>query len=95
MGEALSEPGEFGEGLVARGRLLLTLTPPADAADTHRPLAESLVLQPLISLQAGHLHPNTRLEVRGWGLSDGGTVRGSIMGLLENCGRIRFMHGTL
>ncbi|KAG9337365.1 hypothetical protein JZ751_028785 [Albula glossodonta] len=65
VGEALSEPGEYGEGLVVRGRLLLALTPPAAAADTHRPLAESLVLQPLISLQDGDLHPNTLLEFSG------------------------------
>ncbi|KAJ8363171.1 hypothetical protein SKAU_G00120020 [Synaphobranchus kaupii] len=65
VGEALSEPGEYGDGLVARGRLLLTLAPPAAAAETHRPLAESLVLQPLLSLQAGRLHPNALLEFSG------------------------------
>ncbi|KAJ8263831.1 hypothetical protein GJAV_G00141790, partial [Gymnothorax javanicus] len=63
VGEALSEPGDYGDGLVARGRLLLALTPPAAAAETHRPLAESLVLQPLLSVQAGH--PDAVLEFSG------------------------------
>ncbi|XP_035261901.1 lysosomal alpha-mannosidase [Anguilla anguilla] len=65
VGEALSEPGEYGEGLVVRGRLLLALTPPSTAAETHRRLAESLVLQPLLSVQSGPLRPNTRLEFSG------------------------------
>uniref|UniRef100_A0AAY4EZV2 Lysosomal alpha-mannosidase n=1 Tax=Denticeps clupeoides TaxID=299321 RepID=A0AAY4EZV2_9TELE len=48
VGEPLSEPGEDGQGgLVARGTLLLALTPPEKAADLHRPLAQSVVLQPL------------------------------------------------
>uniref|UniRef100_A0A8B9KHS8 Alpha-mannosidase n=1 Tax=Astyanax mexicanus TaxID=7994 RepID=A0A8B9KHS8_ASTMX len=53
VGEPLSEPGEFGDGLVVRGRLLLTLTPPETAADAHRPLAQGMVLQPLLSFQDG------------------------------------------
>uniref|UniRef100_A0A673LWT4 Alpha-mannosidase n=1 Tax=Sinocyclocheilus rhinocerous TaxID=307959 RepID=A0A673LWT4_9TELE len=53
VGEPLSEPGEFFDGLVARGRLLLTLTPPNMAADVHRPLAQGMVLQPLLSFQDG------------------------------------------
>uniref|UniRef100_A0A672MJA8 Alpha-mannosidase n=1 Tax=Sinocyclocheilus grahami TaxID=75366 RepID=A0A672MJA8_SINGR len=53
VGEPLSEPGEFSDGLVARGRLLLTLSPPDTAADVHRPLAQGMVLQPLLSFQDG------------------------------------------
>uniref|UniRef100_A0A8C1PA33 Alpha-mannosidase n=1 Tax=Cyprinus carpio TaxID=7962 RepID=A0A8C1PA33_CYPCA len=53
VGEPLSEPGEFFDGLVARGRLLLALTPPKMAADVHRPLAQGMVLQPLLSFQDG------------------------------------------
>uniref|UniRef100_A0A8C9STK8 Lysosomal alpha-mannosidase n=1 Tax=Scleropages formosus TaxID=113540 RepID=A0A8C9STK8_SCLFO len=48
VGEPLSEPGDDNKGLVVRGRLLLALTPPKDAADIHRPLAEALVLEPLL-----------------------------------------------
>ncbi|XP_036385660.1 lysosomal alpha-mannosidase [Megalops cyprinoides] len=65
VGEPLSEPGEYAKGLVVRGRLLLALTPPAAAADTHRPLAEELVLQPLLSLQAKDMRPNAILEFSG------------------------------
>ncbi|XP_072528049.1 lysosomal alpha-mannosidase isoform X1 [Salminus brasiliensis] len=62
VGEPLSEPGQFGDGLIVRGRLLLTLTPPDTAANAHRPLAQGMVLQPLLSFQEGALKPSTRLE---------------------------------
>ncbi|XP_016422265.1 lysosomal alpha-mannosidase-like [Sinocyclocheilus rhinocerous] len=65
VGEPLSEPGEFFDGLVARGRLLLTLTPPNMAADVHRPLAQGMVLQPLLSFQDGTPPANTKLEFSG------------------------------
>eukprot|EP00063_Salmo_salar_P065684 XP_014040519.1 PREDICTED: lysosomal alpha-mannosidase [Salmo salar] len=40
VGEPLNETSDiYPEGLVVRGRLLLSLSPPATAADTHRPLA--------------------------------------------------------
>ncbi|XP_023670401.1 lysosomal alpha-mannosidase [Paramormyrops kingsleyae] len=65
VGEPLSEPGDNNEGLVVRGRLLLHLTPPATAADAHRPLSEETVMQPLLALQAAQLHPNTQLEFSG------------------------------
>ncbi|XP_076867010.1 lysosomal alpha-mannosidase [Brachyhypopomus gauderio] len=65
VGEPLSEPGEFADGLMVRGRLLLTLTPPETAADTHRPLAQGLVLQPMLSFQEGALPHNTKLEFSG------------------------------
>lgn len=65
VGEPLNETSDiYPEGLVVRGRLLLSLSPPATAADTHRPLAQEVVLQPLISFTDGELHPSTRLEVR-------------------------------
>uniref|UniRef100_A0A8C9TY53 Alpha-mannosidase n=1 Tax=Scleropages formosus TaxID=113540 RepID=A0A8C9TY53_SCLFO len=56
VGEPLSEPGDDNKGLVVRGRLLLALTPPKDAADIHRPLAEALVLEPLLAFQTGEAH---------------------------------------
>uniref|UniRef100_A0A672MN49 Lysosomal alpha-mannosidase n=1 Tax=Sinocyclocheilus grahami TaxID=75366 RepID=A0A672MN49_SINGR len=65
VGEPLSEPGEFSDGLVARGRLLLTLSPPDTAADVHRPLAQGMVLQPLLSFQDGTPSANTKLEFSG------------------------------
>lgn len=65
VGEPLSEPGEFDDGLVVRGRLLLTLAPPDQAADAHRPLAQGMVLQPFLSFQDGTPSANSKLEVCG------------------------------
>ncbi|XP_051940570.1 lysosomal alpha-mannosidase [Hippocampus zosterae] len=66
VAEPLNETSDvFPEGLVVRGRLLLSLSHPASAADVHRPLAEEVVLQPLLTFTEGHLHPNTRLEFSG------------------------------
>lgn len=64
VGEPLDEASEiFPEGLVVRGRLLLSLDRPASAADTHRPLAQEVVFQPLLTFTDGELTPNTQLEV--------------------------------
>lgn len=65
VGEPLSEPGDFYDGLVVRGRLLLTLTSPDLAADAHRPLAQGMVFQPLLSFQNGTPSANTKLEFSG------------------------------
>ncbi|KAL1005722.1 hypothetical protein UPYG_G00063150 [Umbra pygmaea] len=66
VGEPLNETSDlYPEGLVVRGRLLLLLSPPAVAADTHRPLAQGVVLQPLITFTDGKLPPNTRLQFSG------------------------------
>uniref|UniRef100_A0AAY4F1G7 Lysosomal alpha-mannosidase n=1 Tax=Denticeps clupeoides TaxID=299321 RepID=A0AAY4F1G7_9TELE len=66
VGEPLSEPGEDGQGgLVARGTLLLALTPPEKAADLHRPLAQSVVLQPLLSFQQGAPHYSFQMAFSG------------------------------
>ncbi|KAM9313685.1 lysosomal alpha-mannosidase [Pholidichthys leucotaenia] len=66
VGEPLNETSDiFPEGLVVRGCLLLTLDPPQNAADRHRPLAEEMVLQPLLTLTDGSLKPGTRLEFSG------------------------------
>lgn len=51
VGEALSEPGDYNDGLAVRGRLLLALTPPSTAADAHRPLGQEMVFQPTLSFQ--------------------------------------------
>uniref|UniRef100_A0A8C6KLS3 Alpha-mannosidase n=1 Tax=Nothobranchius furzeri TaxID=105023 RepID=A0A8C6KLS3_NOTFU len=64
--EALNEASEiFPDGLVVRGRLFLTLDHPASAADTHRPLAQQVVLQPLLTFTDGDLSPETQLEFSG------------------------------
>ncbi|MEQ2159382.1 hypothetical protein GOODEAATRI_022294, partial [Goodea atripinnis] len=63
VGEALDEKSEiFPDGLVVRGRLLLSLERPASAADAHRPLAQEVVSQPLLSFTDGDLNQNARLE---------------------------------
>ncbi|XP_062292629.1 lysosomal alpha-mannosidase [Scomber scombrus] len=66
VGEPLNETSHiFPKGLVVRGRLLLSLERPPAAADTHRPLAQEVVLQPLLTFTNGELHPNTKLEFSG------------------------------
>uniref|UniRef100_A0A4W6E828 Alpha-mannosidase n=1 Tax=Lates calcarifer TaxID=8187 RepID=A0A4W6E828_LATCA len=66
VGEPLNETSNiFPEGLVVRGRLLLSLDPPPTAADTHRPLAQEMVLQPLLTFTDGNLNPHTQLEFSG------------------------------
>ncbi|XP_045902761.1 lysosomal alpha-mannosidase isoform X2 [Micropterus dolomieu] len=63
VGEPLNETSDiFPEGLVVRGRLLLSLDRPPTAADAHRPLAQEVVQQPLLTFIDGDLHPKTRLE---------------------------------
>ncbi|XP_008314774.2 lysosomal alpha-mannosidase [Cynoglossus semilaevis] len=66
VAEPLNETSEiFPEGLVVRGRLLLLLDRPSVAADAHRPLAQEVVLQPLLTFMKGELSPGTRLEFSG------------------------------
>ncbi|XP_041641943.1 lysosomal alpha-mannosidase [Cheilinus undulatus] len=66
VAEPLNETSDiFPEGLVVRGRLLLSLERPPNAADAHRPLAQEVVLQPLLTFSDGDLHPNTKLEFSG------------------------------
>ncbi|XP_075939113.1 LOW QUALITY PROTEIN: lysosomal alpha-mannosidase [Anarhichas minor] len=66
VAEPLNETSSvFPEGLVVRGRLLLSLDRPPSAADAHRPLAQQVVLQPTLTFTDGELRPNTRLEFSG------------------------------
>ncbi|AWP05172.1 putative lysosomal alpha-mannosidase [Scophthalmus maximus] len=66
VAEPLNETSAiFPEGLVVRGRLLLSLERPPAAADAHRPLAQEAVLQPLLTFVDGGLSPDTRLEFSG------------------------------
>ncbi|XP_053319845.1 lysosomal alpha-mannosidase [Spea bombifrons] len=57
VGEPLFEPGEYGDGIVVRGRHLLLLDSPGDAAEQHRPLAMQEYLSPQIILSAGDSAP--------------------------------------
>ncbi|XP_028998395.1 LOW QUALITY PROTEIN: lysosomal alpha-mannosidase [Betta splendens] len=66
VGEPLNETSDiFPEGLVVRGRLLLSLERPSAAADRHRPLAEQEVLQPLLTFSEGDLRPGVKFEFSG------------------------------
>ncbi|XP_034395786.1 lysosomal alpha-mannosidase [Cyclopterus lumpus] len=66
VAEPLNETSAlFPEGLVVRGRLLLSLDRPPTAADAHRPLAQQAVLQPTLTFTDGEPRPNTRLEFSG------------------------------
>ncbi|KAM8880161.1 lysosomal alpha-mannosidase isoform 2-T2 [Spinachia spinachia] len=66
VAEPLNETSSvFPEGLVVRGRLLLSLQRPDGAADAHRPLAQQEVLQPTLSFTDGEPQPNTRLQFSG------------------------------
>uniref|UniRef100_A0A3P8PCL8 Lysosomal alpha-mannosidase n=1 Tax=Astatotilapia calliptera TaxID=8154 RepID=A0A3P8PCL8_ASTCA len=65
VGEPLNEiSGIFPDGLVVRGRLLLTLDPLPTAADMHRPLAEGMVLQPLLTFTCLSTHSPNHMHIR-------------------------------
>ncbi|KAK0140408.1 Lysosomal alpha-mannosidase [Merluccius polli] len=66
VGEPLNETSAvFPQGLVVRGRLLLSLAPPPLAADAHRPLAQENVLPPLLTFTEGGPPPGALLEFSG------------------------------
>lgn len=66
VAEPLNETSDlFPEGLVVRGRLLLSLDPPKTAADKHRPLGQETVLQPLLSFTEGEPESSTKLTLSG------------------------------
>ncbi|XP_068460344.1 lysosomal alpha-mannosidase [Clinocottus analis] len=63
VAEPLNESSAiFPDGLVVRGRLLLSLQRPAAAADAHRPLGQREVLQPTLTFTDGAPAPGARLE---------------------------------
>ncbi|KAM3925843.1 lysosomal alpha-mannosidase [Leptodactylus fuscus] len=53
VGEPLLEPGQYGEGLVVRGRHMLLLDTPQDSADLHRILGLQEYMSPQIILSSG------------------------------------------
>ncbi|KAM5170378.1 lysosomal alpha-mannosidase [Mantella aurantiaca] len=57
VGEALLEPGQYGEGLVVRGKHLLILDTPEASADIHRKLALQQYLSPQMVFSAGQGAP--------------------------------------
>ncbi|KAG8550666.1 hypothetical protein GDO81_022954 [Engystomops pustulosus] len=54
VGEPLLEPGQYGTGLIVRGRHLLVLDTPKDSADVHRTLAIQEYMSPQIILSPGN-----------------------------------------
>lgn len=66
VAEPLNETSDvFPDGLVVRGRLLLSLDPPKSAADHYRPLGQEMVLQPLLSFIQGEPEDNSTLTFSG------------------------------
>ncbi|KAM4676223.1 lysosomal alpha-mannosidase [Discoglossus pictus] len=53
VGEPLLEPGQYGEGIIVRGRHLILLDNPTDAADTHRTIALQKYMSPQIIISLG------------------------------------------
>ena len=51
--EPLNETGQFGDGLIVRGKHYLLLTSPSKAAYYHRILAEEIYMAPSIMLMEG------------------------------------------
>ena len=51
--EPLNETGQFGDGLIVRGKHYLLLTSPSKAAYYHRTLAEEIYMAPSIMLMEG------------------------------------------
>uniref|UniRef100_A0A8C5WAL1 Alpha-mannosidase n=1 Tax=Leptobrachium leishanense TaxID=445787 RepID=A0A8C5WAL1_9ANUR len=63
VGEPLLEPGEYMDGIVARGIHQLLLDSPKDAAEQHRPLAVQGYMSPQIILSSGKGVPYHHKEV--------------------------------
>lgn len=57
VGEELLEPGQYGEGLIVRGKHLLVLDTPEGSADVHRTLALKQYMSPQIVLSTGQGAP--------------------------------------
>ncbi|XP_070544770.1 lysosomal alpha-mannosidase-like isoform X1 [Ptychodera flava] len=49
VGEALNEPGQFGDGLIARGKMYVLVAPPEKSASLHRDLGEKVYMAPWVS----------------------------------------------
>lgn len=53
VGEPLNETGQFGDGLMVRGKHYVTLSPPGKAAKIHRTLAEQFYMAPTLMFAGG------------------------------------------
>ncbi|XP_077999782.1 lysosomal alpha-mannosidase-like isoform X1 [Glandiceps talaboti] len=49
VGEPLNETGQFGDGLIVRGKQYVFVAPPSDSAKLHRDLGERLYMAPTVS----------------------------------------------
>ena len=55
MYEPLNEPGQFGEGLVVRGKHLVLVDKIENSGKLHRQLGERLLLPPTILIHSGRV----------------------------------------
>ena len=62
-GDPLSEPGYNGKGLIVRGKQLLLLSSIEEAASLHRPLAQEMLLEPLVLFRGGGVSANVSPNV--------------------------------
>ena len=53
VGEPLNETGQFGDGLIVRGKHYVLLTTPSKAAYYHRTLGEEVYMSPSVMLSEG------------------------------------------
>ena len=51
VGEALNEPGQFGDGLIVRGKHWILNTTISESARKHRLAAEEMMLKPIVRLE--------------------------------------------
>ena len=58
VGEALNETGQFGEGLIIRGRHWVVFDTVANSSATHRLLGEQLLLRPMLAFHRDRSSPS-------------------------------------
>ena len=58
VGEALNETGQFGDGLIIRGRHWVVFDTVANSSATHRPLGEQLLLRPMLTFHRDRRSPS-------------------------------------
>ena len=68
VGEALNEPGTDGKGLVIRGRHVVLLDTIKNSAPRHRPLAQQMFMEPIVSFAAHTEHYDKEFKTKYSGL---------------------------
>ncbi|MDA8002928.1 MAG: glycosyl hydrolase-related protein, partial [Alphaproteobacteria bacterium] len=58
FGEALNETGQFGDGLIIRGRHWVVFDTVANSSETHRLLGEQLLLRPVLAFHRDRRSPS-------------------------------------